>query len=109
MAQQREQAAFVAMFGEVKSVVGELAAIVAAAAVVYYYMVLGTTVAKKQTAVVHNLRTVVGSILADHLDKEEPGILAWESGPKMDSFSYTDQASPAFSATCTTALQLPSP
>ena len=89
--------------------VGELAAIVAATAVAYYYMVLGTTVAKEQTVVVHNLRTVVGSILADHLDKEEPGILAWESGPRMDSFSYTDQASPAFSATCTTALQLLSP
>ena len=88
--------------------VEELAAIVAAA-VAYYYMVLGTTVVKKQTVAVHNLRTVAGSILADHLDKEEPGILAWESGPKMDSFSYTHQASPTFSATCTTALQLPSP
>ena len=109
MVQQREQAAFVAVSVEAKPVVEELDTIVAAAAVVYYYMALGTTAAKEQTVVVHNLRTVVGSILRDHLDKEEPGILAWRSGPKMDSFHHTDQASLTFSATCTTALQLLSP
>ena len=104
MVQQREQAAFVTVFGEVKSAVEELAVIVAA---VYYYMVL-VTVSKEQFVVVH-LHTVVGSILAGHLDKEEPGILAWRAGPKMDSFQHTDHTSPTFSATCTTALQLLSP
>ena len=106
MVQQREQAAFVTVFGEVLSVVEELAVIVAAAAV-YYYMVL-VTVSKEQSIEVH-LCTVVGSILAGHLDKEEPGILAWQAGPKMDSFQHTDHTSPTFSATCTTALQLLSP
>ena len=46
MVQQREQAAFVTVFGEVLSVVEELTVIVAAAAV-YYYMVL-VTVSKEQ-------------------------------------------------------------
>ena len=71
-------------------------------------MVLVTTVAKQRSVVVH-LCTVVGNILVDHLDKEEPGILAWRPGLKKDPFPDTVPFSLEVSAPCTTSLQLPSP